>query len=125
METVNKGGRPSHTYDTKIAKQIKLLSAMGIPDFDVAKVVGISAPTMRKYYTTELEVGHIEANAQVAQSLFRQATNDVKPNVAAAIFWMKCRAGWSENQDEVGKKEAANALAKAADVGTSWEGLLE
>jgi hypothetical protein len=125
METVNKGGRPAHTYDTKIAKQVKLLSAMGVPDFDICKVIGLSAPTMRKYYTAELEVGHIEANAQVAQSLYRQATDLNKPNVSAAIFWMKCRAGWSEHQDEVGKKEVAAALAKAAEVGTSWEGLLE
>jgi hypothetical protein len=125
MEEINKGGRPPHEYSDKLAKQIKMLSAMGVPDFDIAKVVGLSGPTMRKYYTAELEVGHIEANAQVAQSLFRQATNSNKPNVAAAIFWMKCRAGWSEHQDELGKKEVAAALAKAADVGTSWEGLLE
>jgi hypothetical protein len=80
---------------------------------------------MRKYYTAELEIGHIESNAQVAQSLFKQATKLDKPNVAAAIFWLKCRAGWSEQSDEMGKKEAAKVLAKAADVGTSWEGLLE
>jgi hypothetical protein len=125
MEEISKMGRPAHSYDEKTAKQIKMLAAMGVPDFDIAKVVGMSSPTMRKYYTAELEVGHIEANAQVAQSLFKQATNTDKPNVAAAIFWMKCRAGWSEQHDEMGKKEAAKALAKAADVGTSWEGLLE
>lgn len=125
METENKVGRPPHERNEKIAKQIKTLSAMGIPDFDIAKVIGLSSPTMRKYYTAELEIGHIEANAQVAQSLYRLATDQNKPNVAAAIFWMKCRAGWSEQQDELGKKEVAAALAKAAEVGTSWEGLLE
>jgi hypothetical protein len=125
METENKLGRPAHQRDEKIARQIKTLSAMGIPDFDVCKVVGLSAPTMRKYYTAELEIGHIESNAQVAQSLFKQATDQNKPNVTAAIFWLKCRAGWSEQQDELGKKEVAAALAKAAEVGTSWEGLLE
>lgn len=125
MEEAKQLGRPPHQRNETIAKQVKMLSAMGVPDFDICKVVGLSAPTMRKYYTAELEVGHIEANAQVAQSLFRQATDVNKPSVAAAIFWMKCRAGWSEQQDEMGKKEVAAALAKAAEVGTSWEGLLE
>jgi hypothetical protein len=32
----------------------------------------------------------------VAQSLFRMATEG--KNVAAAIFWMKARAGWREKQ---------------------------
>ena len=32
----------------------------------------------------------------MAQSLFRGATEG--NNVAAAIFWMKARAGWSEKQ---------------------------
>ena len=35
-----------------------------------------------------------EANAKVAQSLFQMATQG--KNVAAAIFWMKARAGWRE-----------------------------
>ncbi|MEO3475934.1 hypothetical protein AAFN86_29080, partial [Roseomonas sp. CAU 1739] len=38
-----------------------------------------------------------EANAKVAQSLFQMATQG--KNVAAAIFWMKARAGWREKQE--------------------------
>ena len=38
----------------------------------------------------------IEATAKVAQSLYRMATEG--NNVAAAIFWMKARAGWREKQ---------------------------
>lgn len=72
---------------------------------------------------TELEAGHVRANAQVAQSLFNQATNEVKPNVTAAIFWLKCRAGWREDGD-MGKKEAAQALSRVAAKGTQWDGLL-
>jgi len=44
----------------------------------------------------ELDRGGTEATAKVAQSLFRMATEG--NNVAAAIFWMKARAGWSEKQ---------------------------
>jgi hypothetical protein len=34
---------------------------------------------------------------KVAQSLFQMATQG--KNVAAAIFWMKARAGWREKQE--------------------------
>lgn len=119
-----KMGRKPHTPDDKTRAQVKMLAGMGVPDFDIAKVIGLSGPTMRKYYMAELETGHIEANAKVAQSLFKQATNPDKPNVAAAIFWLKCRSGWREDQDTPGKKEAADVLSRVAQKGTEWEGLL-
>lgn len=96
MKPKPKPGRPAYEADEKTRAQVKMLAAMGIPDYDIAKVIGLSGPTMRKYYMAELETGHIEANAQVAQSLFKQATNKEKPNVSAAIFWLKCRAEWRE-----------------------------
>jgi hypothetical protein len=81
----------------------------------------VSLPTLRKYYFRELEVGHIESTAKVAQSLFKQATDPVKPNVAAGIFWMKCRAGWREDAGEaLGKKEQRQAAAEVAGEGTQW-----
>ena len=110
-------GRRSYIPDEKTRKQVKTLSGMGVPDFDIAKVIGISGPTMRKYYAAELETGHIEANAQVAQSLYRQATNKDKPNVAAGIFWMKCRGGWKEETEDMGKKDAAKSQAKRVAAG--------
>ncbi len=119
-------GRPSYQPTDRDRKQVRMMSGMGIPDYDIAKVIGISGPTMRKYYMAELETGHIEANAQVAQSLFKQATNKDKPNVSAAIFWLKCRAEWREDgKEEMGKKEAREVLSKVADRGTDWEGLLQ
>ena len=45
----------------------------------------------------------VEANLKVAQSLFQMATNG--KNVAAAIFWMKARAGWREKNDEASALE--------------------
>lgn len=121
-----KPGRPAYKPDDKTRAQVKMLAAMGVPDYDIAKVVGVSGPTLRKHFMAELETGHITANAQVAQSLFNQATNKEKPNVAAAIFWLKCRAQWREDgQEEPGKKEAREVLSRVADKGTEWEGLLQ
>lgn len=122
----SQGGRPSYQPTDKERAQVKALAGMGVPDYEIAKVLQVSPPTMRKYYAHELDIGHIEANAKVAQSLFKQATDPVKPNVTAAIFWLKTRARWTEaTPDDVGKKEQTQANAETADRGTAWQSLLQ
>lgn len=126
MTAPRKPGRPSYEPSEKDRAQVKMLSGMGVPDYDIAKVMQLSAPTLRKYFAHELEIGHIEANARVAQSLFKQATDATKPNVTAAIFWLKTRARWTEAQPgDVGKKEQVAAFAQTAEQGTTWDGLLQ
>lgn len=120
--------KPPHVRDEVIAQRVKLLAGMlGATSAQIGLIVGLSAPTVLKYYRHEYEVGGIEAAAQVAQSLFRAATNKDKPNVVACIFYLKSRAGWREDGGELpmGKKEAQELLAKVADKGTTWDGLLE
>jgi hypothetical protein len=68
-----------------------------VPHPDIAIHVGIDAQTLQDHFGEELDRGSIEATAKVAQSLFNMATQG--NNVAAAIFWMKARAGWREKQD--------------------------
>lgn len=115
-------GRPPYVPDDKTRAQVKTLAGMGISAMDIGKVVGISHPTVQKYYMNELEVGHIEAAAMVAQSLYKQAT---KGHVTACIFFLKCRAGWKEDGDGMGKKELAELLAKVAHKGSDWDKLLQ
>lgn len=45
----------------------------------------------------ELDQAEAEVNSKVAKASFTMATQ--KNNVAAAIFWMKARAGWREKQE--------------------------
>ena len=122
---MNKMGRPPYQPTEKDRQQVKTLAAMGVPDYDIAKVMQLSGPTLRKHFFHELESGHIEANANVAQSLFKMATDSEKPNVSAAIFWLKTRARWSEaKEEELGKKEIARIAAESAGTNTEWENLL-
>ena len=74
-------------------------SSYGIPQEAIARHIGIEPPTLRKYFAEELANGRHQANAEVAQSLFRIAVsgND-GPAVTAKIFWLKTRAGWRETQ---------------------------
>ena len=75
-------------------RTVKTMAGFGVPHEDIATFLGIDAKTLRKHFREELDRGMTEANAKVAQSLFQMATQG--KNVAAAIFWMKARAGWRE-----------------------------
>jgi hypothetical protein len=44
-----------------------------------------------------------EANCDVALSLFDMATSG--GNASAAMFWMKCRAGWREKDKQEEEKD--------------------
>jgi predicted transcriptional regulator len=73
---------------------VRALSGFGVTHDDIARQVGCEPKTLRKHFRDELDRGSVEATAKVAQSLFQMATTG--KNVAAAIFWMKCRGGWRE-----------------------------
>ena len=98
------------------------MAGYGIPETDIARVLGIDPKTLRKHYRDELDTGHIKANAKVAESLFRKALGNTPQAVTAAIFWLKCRAGWRERPEEgePGKKARAAAAAREAGTGTDW-----
>ena len=75
---------------------VRAMSGFGIPQEQIATHLEVDAKTLRKHFRAELDRGMTEANVKVAQSLFTMATSG--KNVAAAIFWMKARAGWREKQ---------------------------
>ena len=101
-------GRRAHKPDPAQRRQVEAMAAYGIPEIDIAPVLGIDPKTLRKHYREELDLGETKANAQVAGFLFNSARSG---NVTAQIFWLKTRARWHETPTEVkhsgsiGKKE--------------------
>jgi hypothetical protein len=89
-------GRPKHDPTPEQRKQVEAMASYGIPQEDIAKVIGICHVTLREHYRDELDSAQAKANAMVAQSLFKKATSDGTQSVTAAIFWLKTRAGWKE-----------------------------
>jgi hypothetical protein len=75
-------------------KTVRAMAAFGIPQMEIANVVGISDRTLRKVFRGELDKAATEANAKVAEVCFRMATSGTGP--AATFFWLKTRAGWRE-----------------------------
>lgn len=133
-------GRPPYEPTNENAAKIRMLAGLGVNVPDIGRWLGIGETTLRKYHSPDLMAGAVEANAKVAVSLFTAATNKEKPNVTAMIFWLKARAGWKEDPgrelipppapmadpktEAPGKKEAANAAALTAEIGSDWEQLL-
>jgi hypothetical protein len=88
--------RPRHEPDSLERRQVEALAGYGVPELEIAAMIGIDAKTLRRHYRHELDHGHARANAKVAENLFRKATGDGREAVTAAIFWLKARARWKE-----------------------------
>jgi hypothetical protein len=74
---------------------VKSLAAVGTPQEEIAKMIGIRSPkTLRKHFREELDRGSTEANYEVAQTLYQMAISGECP--AATIFWMKTRNRFGE-----------------------------
>jgi hypothetical protein len=109
---------------------VESLSGFGIPQEEIAKLIGIDPKTLRLHYAEQIELGGIKATAKVAQNLFTMACKPNREGLQAAIFWLRVRAHWSEYSprplypEPLGKKATAEAEALTADEGTGWSGLV-
>ena len=90
------------------------LAGLGLPQDDIAKLVGCAPKTLRKPFRDELDRGVVEANATVIGYLLAAAKAG---NIAAIIFWLKTRAHWRE-------RVAANDPSTNADVGSNSDMVL-
>jgi hypothetical protein len=75
-------------------ERVRRLAGVGVPQEDIANIIGCDAKTLRKHLRGELDRGAAEATAAVASYLFANAKGG---NVAAQIFWLK-RARWREGR---------------------------
>src|SRR3954471_1324595 len=123
------GGRPSFEPTQSQRQTVEAMAGCGVPEADIAVVIGVAPKTLRKHFRSELNTGHIEASAKVAGNLYRIATGSGREAVTAAIFWLKVRAGWREplglREYPLGRREAERIASENADVGTQWEELLK
>ncbi len=124
--------RPVWTPTDAQRRQAETMAAYGIPEADIARVLGVSKPTLRKHCGTELDTGATRANSKVADFLFygicggtgKPAFKDERARVTAAIFWMKTRGGWSETSTHkhtgglglVGAAQPTGAERRLADL---------
>ena len=63
--------RPVWTPTDTQRRQAETMAAYGIPEADIARVLGVSKPTLRKHCGTELDTGATRANSKVADFVLR------------------------------------------------------
>jgi hypothetical protein len=97
-----------------LREKVRYLAGLGVPQDDVAKIIGCAPKTLRKRFRDELDRGVAEANATISGSLFGAAKGG---NVTAQIFWLKTRARWREGS-------AAGDPVPNADAGSNSEVVL-
>ena len=95
---------------TEQRRMARAMAGLGLPQEQIALLLEVDPKTLRKHFRDDLDRGMAEANVKIAQSLFNMATQG--NNVAAAIFWMKARAGWRERHEIT---VSANPLDRISD----------
>ncbi len=83
--------------------EVKALASMGIRHEDIAEYIGVDKKTLYKYYREILSKAKVTASHKVAQALFKQATE--QNSTTAAIFWLKCHAGWKDSTKKTSDDE--------------------
>jgi hypothetical protein len=99
-------GRPTFVPTERDRGQVEAMTRYGIPVAEIARVIGITKPTLFKHFREELDVGLTKANAQVGEFIFstiiglpipgRPPVTDGPSRTALAIFWAKSKMGWKE-----------------------------
>ncbi len=110
--------RPRFVPTPEQRRTVKSLAAYGIRHDQIARKIGIRSPkTLRRHFREELDQGVTEANAQVAQTLFKMAVSG--KFLLATIFWMKARAGWNDQPPTIQHMAPAPPFIVAAEEGES------
>ena len=84
---------PPYEPTSESREKVKSYAAVGIPQDDIARVLGIDPKTLRKYYRDELDTAATMANAAIGGALYNKAKGG---DTTAMIWWTKTRMKWSE-----------------------------
>jgi len=106
--------RTAFVVNDVLREKVRHLAGLGVPQDDIARIIGCAPKTLRQRCRDELDRGVAEANATISGSLFGAAKGG---NVTAQIFWLKTRARWREGS-------AADDPAPSADAGSNSEVIL-
>ena len=85
-------GRPKRELSAEDRLKVSRMAAVGIPNYQIAFVMGMGVKKLRGACQKELKESAVEANYKVAETLYQMASSGT--NTAASIFWAKTRCGF-------------------------------
>lgn len=93
----------SHVPTDQSREDVRALSAFGIDQVQISRYIGVSLPTLHKWYRDELDMGSTRASVDVGKFLLHAASGRAMADGAthadclrAAMFWAKTRMRWRE-----------------------------
>jgi len=93
-------GRPRYEITPELLKRVKRLAAQGLTQQQIADSLGWHLATLidkkNNYsdFSEAIKLGQASGISDVSNALFNNAVNG---DNAAAIFYLKARAGWRDN----------------------------
>jgi hypothetical protein len=85
--------RKAFVVTDAMRERVRYLAGVGLPQNDLAKIIGCAPKTLRKQFRDDLDRGVAEAKATIAGYLFAAAKGG---NVTAQIFYLKTQGHWRE-----------------------------
>ena len=101
-------GRPEYAPTDDEREKVRVLKAGGMSNEAIAEAVGISEPTLRKHFSSELDRGTAKVRADLLMARYRSAMGG---NVAAQNKMIEQIAA-SQAQDRKSPKPKAEKLGK-------------
>jgi hypothetical protein len=132
MSEKPKRGRPSHERNEKDAMQVQVSAGLRMTEEEIARLIGISEPTLRLHYAAELEFGRVKLKAHLLGNCLKIANGTGTAALKANEFLLRTVFGLSEyapapaepKPPKLGKKEIANAEAQVAHEESDWADLV-
>lgn len=97
-QTKKKVGNPNfkkHRPNKKRRDLVKSLVKYGVRHEYICDHLGITKPTLYKYYQKDIADARIFAHVQMGKSIYQRA---ISGDTSAAIFYAKTQMGWKETQ---------------------------
>lgn len=113
-------GRSEFEPTDEDREKVRVLKAGGMSNVGIADVIGISEPTLRKHFSSELDRATAKVRAELLMARYRSAMggnvsaqNKMIEQVSAVDAQTKRVPEKTENKPKLGKKEEQKVAAQA------------
>lgn len=94
LSTEPEKNSPGFKPSTAQAREVSVMTCLGLDPKDIANVLNIELKLLNLYYGKELSVSMNIANAMVARQALQMALSGRNPDMTK--FWLKAKAGWRD-----------------------------
>lgn len=109
MSKKKQAGQQPYEKTPEVAATVSALATFGVNQEEICSFIGVSLPTLHKYFRQELDESAAKGKVAVTKFLFHAASGKALADGAAyadclraAMFYAKTRMGWKEtNVNEI------------------------